>query len=213
MAIHPMEFDVPHRGLKWLEYYSGHTVYHPGWDLNKGIGNQDLGDPVVCPVSGEVEYVSKKPTKWNKYNGGFGWFVVIYHAGYGNWTRYAHLNKVSVEEGQKLEEGDRIGDVGKSGTNYAHLHWEVWKPEMFKIQSNHWRKFGYYPTNKTKSWVVDHYIDGLKWIEDINKKPQWREDAEKWASKYINDIPGLLGDFDGHRWIELIRRAINDKGI
>ena len=206
-----MKFDVPHRGLKWLEYYSGHNVYHPGWDLNRGMGNDDHGDNVFCPVDGEVEYVSPKPSIYNRQNGGFGWFVVVYHQGYGVWTRYAHLSKVAVHKGQKVEKGQKIAQVGNTGTKYAHLHWEVFGDAMYKIQANHWRKFGYYPSGKSKAWVSDHYIDGLKWIEEINSKPTWKQDAEEWASSYVKDMDGFLSGYDPHRMIMLIKRAVEDK--
>ena len=207
MAIYPVDFDTPHRGLEWLQYYSRHNVYHPGVDLNKGIGNEDLGLPVKCPVDGEIEYVSPEPGTLNRNNGGFGWFVLVYHPAYGKWTRYAHLNKVSVRQNQKVKEGTVLGELGKTGTIYAHLHWEGWEPAMYEIQRRHWRRFGYYPIGKSKAFVSDHYFNPLKWVDDLNKKPDWRKKEEEWASQFIKDMPGLLGDYDPHRWIALIHRA------
>lgn len=41
-------------------------------------------------------------------------------------TIYCHLNKVSVAKGQSIEQGDRIGTVGKSGrASGPHLHFGV----------------------------------------------------------------------------------------
>lgn len=162
-----MDYDVPHRGLKWLEYYGGHRVYHPGWDLNKGIGDQDYGNDVVCPVNAEVEYIAPI----GKVNGGFGNFIILYHPAYGLWSRYAHLSRVSAKQGDHLKAGDKLGEVGNSGTTYAHLHWEVFGKEMYDIQKNWWRgKFRYYPSGKSKAWVFDHYINGLAWIDQINQE-------------------------------------------
>ena len=211
MATYPIKFDVPHRGLKWLEYYGDHKVYHPGWDLNRGFGEQDLGDPIVSILGGEVEYVSPEPSTLNGQNGGLGRFVVVYHPAYGIWSRCAHMSTTAVKVGQKVEEGGLIGSLGKSGTKYAHCHFEVWKKAIYDIQVKHYRKFAYYPSGKTKAWVQDHYIDGLAFIDDLNKGNNWREQAEKWASKYINDVEGFVGEPDGHKIIELIRKVFESK--
>jgi murein DD-endopeptidase MepM/ murein hydrolase activator NlpD len=180
MPVYPVKFDVPHNGLIWLQYYNKHKVYHPGFDLNKGSGNDDLGAPMKCPVNAEVEFVSPAPTAYNSQNGGFGWFVVLYHPAYGKWTRYAHMNKVSVKEGQKLKAGDLIGEVGNSGTTYAHLHWEGWNPSMYDIQKKHWKKFQHYPSSRPKQYVVEHYFNPLAWVESLME-----ETALEWCNKHL----------------------------
>lgn len=179
---YPIQFDVPHRGLTYLEWYDPHKVFHPGYDLNKGTGDADLGLPILCPVSGEIEYVSPEPTLTNGQNGGFGWFVVVYHSAYGVWTRYAHMNKVSVKQNQKVKEGDLLGEVGKTGTQTAHVHWEGWKSSMYEIQRTHWRKFAFYPSNKPKQYIVDHYFDPLEWVESLST-----ETALQWVKKHLPD--------------------------
>jgi murein DD-endopeptidase MepM/ murein hydrolase activator NlpD len=56
---------------------------------------------------------------------GYGNTVVIDH-GFGFETFYAHLNKINVKVGQKVNRGDVIGFVGSTGTSTApHLHYEV----------------------------------------------------------------------------------------
>jgi len=57
--------------------------------------------------------------------GSLGRTVSILHR-FGYVTRYAHLAKILVEEGQVVERGDVVGQVGHSGraTGY-HLHYEV----------------------------------------------------------------------------------------
>lgn len=58
-------------------------------------------------------------------NGGYGRMVEINH-GNGLTTRYAHLSRILVSEGQKLEAGDVVGAVGSSGRSTGpHLHYEV----------------------------------------------------------------------------------------
>jgi|TARA_R100000501_G_C2627736_1_gene121708 murein DD-endopeptidase MepM/ murein hydrolase activator NlpD len=179
MALVPMKFDIPHRGLEWLEYYPRHKAFHCGWDLNTGVGNEDLGDPIFNPVAGTVEYVSKKPSRANRYNGGFGWFVVVYHEEEGVWSKFAHMKSVSCHKGQKVDEGQQLGEVGNTGTRYAHLHWEVWKQSMYDRQKKHWRKFAYYPTRQPKQFVVDNYLDGLAWVDELSQKKDWKEEIER----------------------------------
>jgi murein DD-endopeptidase MepM/ murein hydrolase activator NlpD len=46
------------------------------------------------------------------------------------WGVYAHLSKVLVSRGTKLEPGTIIGQTGTSGNSsphYPHLHFEIWR--------------------------------------------------------------------------------------
>jgi len=181
-----MKYETPHRGLTWLQWYNKHKVWHPGWDFNFGLGDDDLGASVVSFENGIIEYVSPVPSKLNNYNGGFGWFVIIEHPALKVWSRYAHLKKVTVKQGETISEGEQIGECGNSGTTWAHLHWEVFNLDCYSIQTSHWRKFGHYPSGKTKEWVMSHYVDGLELISQINAK---NNSAKEW---YRVNFPELF---------------------
>jgi murein DD-endopeptidase MepM/ murein hydrolase activator NlpD len=57
--------------------------------------------------------------------GGYGLFVEIEH-GAGMETRYGHMSRIAVAEGQHVRKGDVIGYVGSTGRSTgAHLHYEV----------------------------------------------------------------------------------------
>ena len=58
---------------------------------------------------------------------GYGNQIIINH-GFGYKSRYAHLSKILVKEGQKVTRGEVIGLVGNTGKSVGpHLHYEVLK--------------------------------------------------------------------------------------
>lgn len=85
---------------------------HEGIDLAAPAGT-----PVWATADGRVVSAGK--------DGRYGKTVVIDH-GSGFRTRYAHLKKIETKRGKRVERGDTIGRVGKSGNaSGAHLHYEV----------------------------------------------------------------------------------------
>ncbi|MBX9463178.1 MAG: M23 family metallopeptidase [Aquamicrobium sp.] len=59
------------------------------------------------------------------WNGGYGRMVEIDH-GNGITTRYAHMSRLRVKQGQAVETGAIVGEVGSSGRSTGpHLHYEV----------------------------------------------------------------------------------------
>lgn len=85
---------------------------HPGIDFAAKAGS-----PIYAAADGII--------KLAKYNGGYGNCVIIDHL-YGFESRYGHMQKILVRRGQRVERGDKIGLVGKTGIATApHLHFEV----------------------------------------------------------------------------------------
>lgn len=59
--------------------------------------------------------------------GGYGKAVIIEH-GDGFWTLYAHMNIVTVKQGQKVDQGQKVGEVNNSGSSQGdHLHFNIQK--------------------------------------------------------------------------------------
>ena len=91
---------------------TGEKKFHHGIDLRLNIG-----DSVYCTAIGRVSYAGIKS--------GYGNVVVIEHM-YGFQTTYAHLNKLTVKEGEIVGKGKIIGEGGNTGYSTGpHLHYEV----------------------------------------------------------------------------------------
>ncbi len=90
--------------------------------MHKGIDiAAQEGTPVYASAAGVVSLVRNRYTP----NRGYGREVVVDH-GNGIKTRYAHLSKILVRVGQKVNRWDKIGTVGQSGrATGPHLHYEV----------------------------------------------------------------------------------------
>jgi murein DD-endopeptidase MepM/ murein hydrolase activator NlpD len=93
--------------------FTGGSDFHPGLDISA-----NRGDEVVAPASGIVSMAG--------WNGNYGNMVVIDH-GFGIVTKYGHLSRFNVMNGQQISRGAIIGYVGSTGRSTSpHLHYEVW---------------------------------------------------------------------------------------
>ena len=112
--VAPFYWPVPACHRVYQSYHSGHLA----WDISSG-GTPVRGTPCLAADSGTVIFAQ---TGWN---GGYGYLVKIRHAN-GLVTVYAHLDAISVREGQTVTRGQQIGKVGNTGRSTGpHLHFEV----------------------------------------------------------------------------------------
>jgi murein DD-endopeptidase MepM/ murein hydrolase activator NlpD len=75
------------------------------------------GTPLYSTSKGKVVYAGPR--------GDYGQTVEVYH-GMGFSTIYAHLSRISVEKGEIVSEGTKVGLAGSTGrSTAAHLHYEV----------------------------------------------------------------------------------------
>lgn len=92
--------------------FSGKPKLHQGVDFSLPRGSY-----IYSTAFGTVEKVERSGT--------YGLRVDINH-GRGIVTRYAHLSRVMVKEGQKVARGEIVGHVGSTGRSTGpHLHYEV----------------------------------------------------------------------------------------
>lgn len=117
----------PLAGVELKDAHSGFGMrLHPLTNkqmLHKGIDfPAPTGTKVMATAAGEVIFAGM--------NGPHGIQVIIQHAdGYS--TSYTHLSLNTVEVGQTVKLGEKVGEVGSTGRSTGpHLHYEVRKDEV-----------------------------------------------------------------------------------
>lgn len=92
--------------------FLGRPAFHAGIDFRTPTGT-----PIHAAGAGVVVSAGR--------NGGYGNMVEIDH-GNGITTRYAHLSRVLVDDGDKVKAGAVIGKAGSTGRSTGpHLHYEI----------------------------------------------------------------------------------------
>ncbi len=124
------ETEFPENTHLTLQNDSLGVYYHPhqgmitskfGWRdgrMHKGIDIElDRGTPVFAAFTGMVRFAKRE--------GAFGNVIIIRHYN-GLETVYAHLSKIKVKPGDRIEAGHLIGLGGSTGRSSGpHLHFEV----------------------------------------------------------------------------------------
>lgn len=97
--------------------YGGRDLYG-SYDFHLGIDLPGTkGDPIYAADGGEVI--------WAGYTPSYGNSVRIQHDGEVI-TLYAHMSKLLVSVGDKVYQGQQIGEMGQTGAAYGvHLHFEI----------------------------------------------------------------------------------------
>lgn len=110
--VQPVKGEITSGFGKRIHPVTGKESFHTGIDIAA-----DLGTDISCFADGKVSEISQ-----SKY---YGNTVLITHG--DKQTFYGHLNKVTVKEGENLNAGDSIGQVGSTGVSTGpHLHFEIW---------------------------------------------------------------------------------------
>ncbi|MGH9470077.1 MAG: M23 family metallopeptidase [Terriglobia bacterium] len=112
-TIWPVQGEVTAGFGERMDPFSGEGAFHAGIDIAAPEGTAvraTAGGIVIQSGPGEP---------------GYGNDVIIDH-GSGIATRYSHLRRIFVVEGQQVQQGEVIGTVGMTGkTTGPHLHYEV----------------------------------------------------------------------------------------
>ncbi|GGG18097.1 M23 family metallopeptidase [Paenibacillus abyssi] len=116
--------NVDEEGWVWpiaINYYGVNSGFGPRWGkFHYGI---DLGGrgwpnaPILAAKAGLVIWAGER--------GAYGNLVVLSHED-GLQTRYAHMSKITVQNGQQVAAGQQLGKQGTTGRSTGpHLHFEV----------------------------------------------------------------------------------------
>ena len=114
--LYPLPFRGinSHFNLRRFHPILKRKVPHLGTDYAASIGT-----PVYATALGTITHAGRK--------GAYGLLVEIKHAN-GYRTRYAHLSKILVKNGQHVTQQQTIGKVGTTGRSTGpHLHYEIIK--------------------------------------------------------------------------------------
>ncbi|MFI4934442.1 MAG: peptidoglycan DD-metalloendopeptidase family protein [Caulobacterales bacterium] len=96
-----------------IDPFTGRPAYHAGQDFAGPYGT-----PIYVTAPGVISFTGVRS--------GYGNTIEVDH-GSGFKTRYAHLSAFSVQVGQHVAVGQRIGSMGSTGRSTGtHLHYEVW---------------------------------------------------------------------------------------
>ncbi len=116
-------FDWPIDEARLTRGYSADPIPHPKkrrkkkshWGIDLAASK---GTPIYSSHQGMVVYSGKDFR-------GYGKMVLV--EGDNGWASiYAHLDKITVKEGQKLRQGDLLGLMGRTGrVTGVHLHFEI----------------------------------------------------------------------------------------
>jgi murein DD-endopeptidase MepM/ murein hydrolase activator NlpD len=86
--------------------------FHQGLDIANITGTL-----VVAPQRGQVVLAEPLHVRGN---------AIILDHGWGVHSGYFHLSSILVDEGQIVEQGQTLGEMGATGlVSGSHLHWEI----------------------------------------------------------------------------------------
>jgi len=93
--------------------FNGAASFHSGVDLGSHVDNS----PIYSTAPGKVSFAGR--------DGPYGLMVEVDH-GNGFVTRYGHLSKIVVRQGQRVILREKVGVMGSTGRSTGtHLHYEV----------------------------------------------------------------------------------------
>ena len=104
----------PAKGTLSTEFTEAKNAAHKGIDISG-----QLGQPVFAANNGVVVYSGSGLPAYGK-------LLILKHSN-SYLSAYAHNSRLLVSTGTHVKTGETIAEIGKSGTNHHHLHFEIRK--------------------------------------------------------------------------------------
>lgn len=148
---------------EWLDaspfarlYFVGtpQEAYHTGADLNLPR-DADARSPVYAAASGIVTFAARLPVWGN--------VIIIRHDPLGTtgrvfYSRYGHVQDMTVEVGNRVRRGQNIARVGNAFGRYAfHLHFDISPTRILETNPEHW-------PGKNLNDLLANYVDPRDFI-------------------------------------------------
>ena len=119
----PAIWPIDRTQLEWF-YSFGMRARHPIYKTRKMHKGVDMSCKRGVPVYATGDAIVQMTDEGMRRRG-YGRQILLNHE-FGYQTRYAHLNKILVKEGERVTRGQLIGEVGSTGGSTGpHLHYEV----------------------------------------------------------------------------------------
>ncbi|MRI34929.1 peptidase M23 [Endozoicomonas sp. OPT23] len=112
--------SVTHRSIRWRWPANGKIVqgFSGTRGLNKGIDIRGkTGEPVKAAAAGEIVYAGSELA-------GYGKLIIMKHNN-SYLSAYAHNKELLVREGDSVKAGQKIAEIGSTGTTEPKLHFEI----------------------------------------------------------------------------------------
>lgn len=118
-TVSPIATPVASNALHWVKPSNGQVIAL--YDLSKNIKGTryagQVGDPIVAAADGQVVYADDGLKE-------FGNLVLIKHSN-GYISAYAHNSLMFVQSGARVKAGQKIAQMGSSGTSRVMLEFQV----------------------------------------------------------------------------------------
>lgn len=140
--LQPKPYHQPLEQL-WISSGCGYRMNPMGGTEERLHDGEDFVAPIGTPVYAVLPGIVKE--HWVPPDGGrwkghpiLGGMITIQHED-GLLSRYGHLSKTFVHEGEYVEQGQIIGEVGNNGISTGpHLHWQVIVSPLKYFEGRKW---------------------------------------------------------------------------
>ena len=121
-----LTYDPPAQGYLWPLATKGRISSRFGRRNISVRGNTyHVGVDIAAPPGTTVRAAQGGVVSRAGWLGSYGYVVYLEHPN-GAQTRYAHMRRVGVARGRRVQQGEGLGEVGSTGASTGpHLHFEL----------------------------------------------------------------------------------------